>query len=95
MNALIPAAVITVGPVLALAPVVYALRPQGGRRWLSLRPVPAAAILDRLADEVTTGEIPRDVYGGVDRPSQWTVPPGYATADRDLTGSFPVVAVAR
>lgn len=94
MNALIPAAAITVGPILTLAPVVYALRPQGGTRWLSLRPVPAARILDRLAEEVDSGVLPSGPFGDTTRPPEWTVPPTYATADRDLVGAFPVVRAA-
>lgn len=102
MNDLIPALAATAGPVLLLAPVVWSLRRQCGRHVDyndPHRPVrPAAAILARLADEVDTGEIPRNVWGGVDRPALWTVPGDdiawTSTADRDLTGAFPVV-VAR
>ncbi len=101
LHDLIPAVAITAGPVLALAPVVWSLRRQCGRHVDYRdphRPVqPAAAILARLADEVDTGEIPRDVWGGVGRPAMWTVPDDIvwtSTADRDMTGAFPVVRAA-
>ena len=61
----VPTAVILVG-------IVYPLRPQGGR--LRAHPVPASAIVARLADEVDTGEIPRDLWGDTSRPATWTVP---------------------
>lgn len=98
MNALMPALAVTVGPVLVLAPVVYALRPQGGTRWLSLRPRPAREVIARLAAETKAGLIPAGPFGDTSRPPTWTVLADdivwTSTADRDLTGAFPVAAVA-
>lgn len=72
---LIPALPVTVLPSAGPLALAYAMRGQCSRRVWSPTAVPASAILARLADEVDTGEIPRDVWGGVDRPHEWTVQP--------------------
>jgi len=67
---LVPAIAATVAPTALLLAVTYALRPQAGHHGtctLCAHPRPAAAILARLHDEVDTGEIPRDLWGGIDR----------------------------
>lgn len=77
IRALIPPLAGTVAPTVLIVAVAYVLRPQGGRHGaapLTTHPVPAAAVLARLSDEIDSGEIPWDLYGGVGRPSGWTVP---------------------
>ncbi|PZF98519.1 hypothetical protein C1I99_13235 [Micromonospora deserti] len=82
----------TVVPVLLILAIAYPLRPQGGR--LRARPVPARKLLAHCAVDRELGLVPDDEWGGVARPSLWTVPAAHQTAARDLTGAFPVVAVA-
>lgn len=88
MNALIPALAATVGPLLLLVPIVYALRPQHGRHtgtlvpdWLGPYDLRVRQAIAHYADKE------REPY----KPAPSVVSP--ATA-RDLTGAFPVVRAA-
>lgn len=87
MNPLIPALAATVGPVLALAPVVYALRPQGGRHTGTLVPDWLGPYDLRVRRAIAH-------YAGRKRKPYEPAAPIVSTAERDLTGAFPVVAVA-
>lgn len=89
MNDLIPALCITLGPVLVLAPVVYALRPQGGRHGSLRVRVPAWwTPYDARAREAIRHYASRKREPGLD------ARPVSPAGDRDLTGAFPVVRAA-
>ncbi|MGW9196087.1 hypothetical protein [Micromonospora chersina] len=89
MSTLIPALAVTVGPLLLLAPVVYALRPQSGRHtgirvpdWLNPYDLRVRDAFRHYADKE------REPYEESDDVI-WN-----STAERDLTGAFPVVRAA-
>ena len=61
---MIPILAATVAPALLLLAVTYALRPQGGARWLRPNPVPAGRLIAALAAE----------HAARPRPTDWRSP---------------------
>ncbi|WP_213452860.1 hypothetical protein [Rhizomonospora bruguierae] len=73
MTTLFPPLLATVFPAALLLAGAYPLRPQGGR--MRHHPRPASQVLASCDHDRTLGIIPADAWGGVDRPSEWTVRP--------------------